>query len=74
VERAATYPCDELIDEPDGALAEADPELRARLSGDLGITLTYRPGEDLVTVAAVPVCVRRSVSEGGLEPPRPCGH
>ncbi len=64
---------EELADIP-AVLAEADPELRARLYGDLGIALTYRPGEDLVTVAAVPACVRKSVSEGGLEPPRPCGH
>jgi hypothetical protein len=46
--------------------AEADPELRAPVYALLGITLTYRPAEDLVTVAAVPSRVRESVSEGGL--------
>jgi hypothetical protein len=45
-------------------LAEADPELRARVYVDLGITLTYRPAADLVTVAAVPSRVRKCVSEG----------
>ena len=64
---------EELADIP-AVLAEADPELRARVYVDLRITLTYRPVADLVTVAAVPSRVRKCVSEGGLEPPRPEGH
>ena len=64
---------EELADIP-AVLAAADPELRARVYADLGITLTYRPAADLVTVAAVPSRVRKCVSEGGLEPPRPEGH
>jgi hypothetical protein len=64
---------EELVDIR-AVLAGADSELRARVYGDLGITLTYRPAEDLVAVAAVPSRVRNCVSEGGLEPPRPEGH
>jgi len=60
---------EELVDIP-AVLADADPELRARVYGDLGITLTYRPAEDLVAVAAVPSRVRNCVSEGGLEQTR----
>jgi hypothetical protein len=58
---------EELADIP-AVLAAADPELRARVYADLGITLTYRPAADLVTVAAVPSRVRKCVSEGGLNP------
>jgi site-specific DNA recombinase len=56
---------EELADIP-AVLAAADPELRARVYVDLGITLTYRPAADLVTVAAVPSRVRKCVSEGRL--------
>jgi hypothetical protein len=58
---------EELVDIP-AALAEADAELRTRVYGDLGITLTYRPAEDLVAVAAVPPRVRNCVLEGRLPP------
>ena len=57
----------ELADIP-AVLAEADPELRARLYVDRGITLTDRPAADLVVVAAVPSRVRKCVSEGRLPP------
>jgi hypothetical protein len=53
--------------------SRADSEKKARLYADLGITMTHDAARDVVTVEARPR-VRMSVSEGGLEPPRPCGH
>ena len=55
-------------------LASADPQLKTELYGDLGVRLTYRPDEELVSVEAAPFGRPKCVSEGGLEPPRPCGH
>ena len=36
-------------------LDKANPKERAKVYADLGVTLTYRPDEDLVNVQAVPV-------------------
>ncbi len=55
------------------ALDNADRTRRAALYDKLGIEGVYQPRERLVIVTADLVC-QRLVSEGGLEPPRPCGH
>jgi site-specific DNA recombinase len=56
-------------------LAEADPMDKADVYAGLGIEITYRPDQRMVSVTARPlVGVQQSVSEGGLEPPRPFGH
>ena len=56
-------------------LAEADPEDKAGVYGALGIEITYNPDQRLVSVVDRPLAgVQQSVSEGGLEPPRPFGH
>jgi hypothetical protein len=55
-------------------LAEADPATKAILYANLGIALTYHPDRQVVTVEADLSRVHKSVSEGGLEPPCPCGH
>jgi hypothetical protein len=54
---------------------DADPRDKTETYNQLGLRLTYHPGQAAVLVEArpAPVCVR-SVSEGGLEPPRPFGH
>lgn len=48
-------------------LDKAKPKERARVYADLGVTLTYRPDDDLVDVQAVPVaaCTYERV-EGGM--------
>ena len=54
-----------------GLLAGADPKRRATVYADLGLTLTYHPGEDRVDVQAVPLpdlAVQKVVSEGRLTP------
>ena len=49
-------------------LADADPKLKAEVYADLGIRLTYRPAEELVTVEAAPTRGQPSVSEGRSTP------
>jgi hypothetical protein len=56
-------------------LATADPKVKAAIYDELGITVSYdwelessRPKHGLTAR------VQLQVSEGGLEPPRPCGH
>ena len=56
-------------------LAEADPKDKADVYAGLGIEILYRPDQGLVSAAVRPLAgVQQSVSEGGLEPPRPFGH
>ena len=56
-------------------LAEADPTDKAELYSALGIELVYRPEQEFLSVTSRPLAgVQQSVSEGGLEPPRPFGH
>src|SRR6266508_310988 len=55
------------------ALDNADRTRRAALYDKLGIEGVYQPTQRLVVVTADLVC-QWLVSEGGLEPPRPCGH
>jgi site-specific DNA recombinase len=57
-----------------GALETTDPALRAEFYGAVGLSASYDPGANLLVVTAVPPVGVRYVSEGGLEPPRPCGH
>ncbi|HEY6318859.1 MAG TPA: hypothetical protein VI462_13365 [Acidimicrobiia bacterium] len=54
-----------LADIP-AVLADAEPSLRAQVYADLGITMTYRPGDDLVEVVATP-CTKACV--GGATRP-----
>ena len=46
-------------------LDEANPKERAKVYADLGVTLTYRPDEDLVDVQAVPVAACAYERVGG---------
>jgi hypothetical protein len=46
-------------------LAGAAPKERAKVYADLGVTLTYRPDEDLVDVQAVPVAACAYERVGG---------
>ena len=46
-------------------LADAAPKERAKVYADLGVTLTYRPDEDLVAVQAVPVAACAYERVGG---------
>ncbi len=56
-------------------LAEADPKDKAEVYAGLGITVTCHPDQRKVVAEARPLAgVLPCVSEGGLEPPRPCGH
>jgi len=65
-------------------LAEADPETKATLYQELGLSMTYHPERKVVAVemdisgspsgSTGDSRVRKSVSERGLEPLRPCGH
>jgi site-specific DNA recombinase len=55
------------------ALDSADRTRRAALYDKLGIEGIYQPTQRLVVMTADLVC-QWLVSEGGLEPPRPCGH
>ena len=57
-------------------LTSADPASKAKLYEQLGIRLTYEPKPRQVLVDATVdiACTNGVVSEGGLEPPRPCGH
>jgi len=51
-----------------GVLADADPEQKAKVYADLGVTLTYRPAERVVAVEASPaVCL--SVCRRGVDDP-----
>jgi len=52
-------------------LATADPKLKAQVYAELGIEVTYQPNDGRALASAR---VGQCVSEGGLEPPRPCGH
>ncbi|MFI9379541.1 recombinase family protein [Kutzneria sp. NPDC052558] len=68
-----------LVDAFGGLLAvlgRAEPEDKLEVYRQLGVKLTYNH-EKRVIMAEIqpqpPVCVL-DVSEGGLEPPRPCGH
>ena len=57
-----------------GLLATAQPTDRAQLYNALEVTATYHAS---VRTAVLQIALPRSannVSEGGLEPPRPCGH
>ena len=57
------------------ALKDAPPERLARLYADLRLDLRYEPAEKAVYATVSPRVVIASVSEGGLEPPRPLiGH
>ena len=56
-------------------LAEADPADKAEVYSALGIEIEYRPDQRILAVSSRPFAGGlQSVSEGGLEPPRPCGH
>jgi hypothetical protein len=56
-------------------LARADHADKQALYEELGLRLTYYPEDRTVIVEAGPGRhVHNGVSEGGLEPPRPCGH
>jgi site-specific DNA recombinase len=56
------------------ALQEASPADRAAVYAELGLQLTYDPAANSVRTQVNLSRVRQSVSEGGLEPPCPCGH
>ncbi len=45
-------------------LATADPGLKATVYADLGITLTYRPADDIVAVSALPMLSKVRVGGG----------
>ncbi len=56
-------------------LAEADPKDKAEVYSALGIEVVYRPDLGILAVTSRPLAGgQQSVSEGGLEPPRPFGH
>ena len=56
-------------------LADADPKDKAEVYSALGIEVTYRPDLRILAVTSRPLARgQQSVSEGGLEPPRPFGH
>jgi len=58
-------------------LEAAKPVTKAELYAGLNLQLTYQPAEDLAIAEASLMCATErvgGVSEGGLEPPRPCGH
>ena len=65
-------------------LAGAEAGVKAAIYTDLGVTMRYEHNRGVVVVEAkIPDAnrpapgagrVAKSVSEGGLEPPRPCGH
>jgi hypothetical protein len=57
-----------------GALKTADPGLRAEFYGAVQLEATYHPDQHTLAITAAPPVGVRYVSEGGLEPPRPCGH
>ncbi len=54
-------------------LADADKKQKAQLYDELGLELVFDSERNLVSVGVSVPCTR-SVSEGGLEPPRPFGH
>jgi site-specific DNA recombinase len=54
-------------------LAGADPELKRTVYDELGVRLTYHPSGEVHVEAATRMYLG-FVSEGGLEPPCPCGH
>jgi site-specific DNA recombinase len=56
-----------------GALSGADRKQKAQLYDELGLELVFDSERSRVSVG-VSVSCTRSVSEGGLEPPRPFGH
>jgi site-specific DNA recombinase len=59
------------------ALSHADPGDKAEIYRNLGVKLVYRPQEQVIRAEARLASAsigERSVSEGGLEPPCPCGH
>jgi len=64
----------ESLGDMTSVLDNADPHLKTALYDDLGVRLTYRPDKELVSVEAAPFGRPKYVSEGGLEPPRPCGY
>jgi site-specific DNA recombinase len=77
--RMSSQEIKELVDALGGllnALRTADPADKLEVYRQLGVKLTYSHEKRVVmaeTRPEPPVCVV-SVSEGGLEPPRPCGH
>ena len=65
---------DGLGDIDAGARTTPTRPTKAELYAELGHRSSrYRPGGRIVAVEADPG-VLKCVSEGGLEPPRPCGH
>ena len=74
-----TWTPDEIRELVDGlgdigaVLAQADRKHKAQLYDELGLELIFDPEKNRVSVGIAVPCTR-SVSEGGLEPPRPCGH
>ena len=63
---------DEVVDIP-SVLTDADPEPRARVYADLGITHTYRPTENLVAVAPLHHVYAFVCRRGDLNPHAPKG-
>lgn len=49
-----------------GVLDNANPNERAKVYADIGVSLTYRPDEDLVDVQAVPVAACAYERVGGV--------
>jgi hypothetical protein len=64
-----------LLDEVRGALGSGDGATKAELHAAHGIRMTSHASDEVVDLVAAPARgALKSVSEGGLEPPRPCGH
>jgi hypothetical protein len=57
-----------------GVLATADPNDRAQLYEALAVTATYDANARTAVLEVALPRSAKNVSEGGLEPPRPCGH
>ena len=57
-----------------GLLKVSDPKLRSRFYEEAGVLGIYLPGHHVGRASRPTHVSVRFVSEGGLEPPRPCGH
>ncbi len=57
-----------------GLLQHADQDDRVALYAALGVSATYDPATKSAELAVAIPRSAKNVSEGGLEPPRPCGH
>jgi hypothetical protein len=57
-----------------GLLRNADQDDRAAFYGALGVSARYDPTTLSAELAVTIQRGAKNVSEGGLEPPRPCGH